>query len=227
MTYRLIYLKWITIHFRWVLTAAHCVKFYENRPEMIKIVAGDNNVRKKEPEEQHVNVCNVYNHPKYTKKPRILHDISLLKLCKDVKFTPFIQPIAVGRTVPNSGTVTVAGWGNTEEGGVGSSILKKVHLRIDRTLGCKHLPKSQICAGVMKGGHGSCQGDSGGPLSYVSNRKPYQIGVVSHGVGCARPKRPTVYTNVAYYRSWIVETMRKREDTLYQPPINSTLQTTL
>ena len=130
-----------------------------------------------------------------------------------------------GFTVPNSATVTVAGWGKIKEGGSSSSKLKKVHLKIDRnTGGCKNRPPTQICAGVLKGGQGSCQGDSGGPLSYVSKSKRYVIGVVSHGAGCARPKMPTIYTYVPYYRNWIAGIMRKRENTLDQSPLNSTLQ---
>jgi len=59
---------------------------------------------------------------------------------------------------------------------------------------------SMICAGnVAEGGVDACQGDSGGPL--VANDQ--LIGIVSWGVGCARPKLPGVYTEVAYYSDWI------------------------
>lgn len=50
----------------------------------------------------------------------------------------------------------------------------------------------------------ACQGDSGGPLvSY----KPsvVQVGVVSWGFGCADPKYPGVFSNIANAtaRAWI------------------------
>ena len=185
----------------------------------MKIVAGDNNAAKKEREEQHVHICNIYIHPKYTKKPTTLHDIALVKLCKDLTFTRYVRPILLpaGKfVVPNSANVIVAGWGHTKEDGVASAILQKVHLRKINLSACKKIysgiTKGQICAGVRKGGKDSCQGDSGGPLWYETNRKPYLIGAVSFGAGCARPNIPGVYTNVAHYRTWIGKIMRNKDN---------------
>lgn len=63
---------------------------------------------------------------------------------------------------------------------------------------------AQVCAGVPQGGRDTCQGDSGGPLVKIDvNGCPYQVGVVSWGVGCAREATPGIYTRVSAYRDWI------------------------
>lgn len=65
-------------------------------------------------------------------------------------------------------------------------------------------PATQICAGI--GGSDACQGDSGGPL--VLRRapgEPVQTGIVSWGMGCARPESPGVYMRVSAFAPWISE----------------------
>lgn len=54
-----------------------------------------------------------------------------------------------------------------------------------------------FCAGTL--GKDSCKGDSGGPV--VLNGK--QIGVVSFGYGCAKPKFYGIYTKVAFFTKYL------------------------
>nr|CAD7424304.1 unnamed protein product [Timema monikensis] len=61
------------------------------------------------------------------------------------------------------------------------------------------LVKGELCAGFIDGSGDACQGDSGGPLTCVG----YLAGLVSWGYGCATPGYPGVYTDVAYYKTWV------------------------
>jgi secreted trypsin-like serine protease len=62
----------------------------------------------------------------------------------------------------------------------------------------------QLCAGLEEGGKDSCQGDSGGPLvSYDRHGCPFQVGVVSWGVGCAGAHDYGIYTRVSYHADWL------------------------
>ena len=61
---------------------------------------------------------------------------------------------------------------------------------------------TQVCAGI--GGIDSCQGDSGGPLvARGGDGAVVQVGIVSWGLGCARPESPGIYTRTDAYAGWI------------------------
>jgi hypothetical protein len=51
----------------------------------------------------------------------------------------------------------------------------------------------------------SCQGDSGGPLFQIIENKSIIYGITSWGIGCASEQEPGVYTNVSYFKDWILE----------------------
>ena len=94
--------------------------------------------------------------------------------------------------------------------GSSSSVLLKVDLDIVTNAVCsvaegRAIFDSQVCAGVTGGGKDSCQGDSGGPLFTGTT----VFGIVSEGVGCARPGRYGIYTRTSNptINSWITSTV--------------------
>ena len=66
-------------------------------------------------------------------------------------------------------------------------------------------PEGLVCASAL--GKDSCQGDSGGPLMFGDRggRKARLVGIVSFGVGCARPGYPGAYTRVSCFLGWIAK----------------------
>ena len=121
----------------------------------------------------------------------------------------------------------ISGWGSTSEGG-GDTPDRLREARVPRVAdstcgqsdyyGTDFDPATMVCAGPAAGGVDTCQGDSGGPLAAStqdplpgSENDPSQwrlAGITSWGFGCARPKKPGVYTRVAApaIRDWILGT---------------------
>ena len=79
--------------------------------------------------------------------------------------------------------------------------------RCSKSYGRGRIHDSMLCAGQDRGGIDSCQGDSGGPMVCEFNGRWYLEGVVSWGVGCAKPKYFGVYAHVRYLKAWVLEKM--------------------
>ncbi|KAK2501129.1 hypothetical protein MC885_019676 [Smutsia gigantea] len=62
-----------------------------------------------------------------------------------------------------------------------------------------------VVCGYSTQGKDSCQGDSGGPLVFNFNSTWVQVGIVSWGIGCGRRGYPGVYTEVSFYKDWLID----------------------
>lgn len=174
-------------------------------------------------------------HPSYNPET-MSGDIAILRLARpvagDIPFLPLI-PDKLAKAVKPGEDVTVLGWGLQEERSTqqgkdgaadeevaasGSDELRTVTLPVVSNAKCNDAYKAltekpdtildeQVCAGVDRGGLDSCQGDSGGPLVAEVGGEKYLFGVVSWGIGCARPNVPGVYTRVAYHAEWLASKM--------------------
>lgn len=174
---------------------------------------GDHDIKKDDETTHHeYSVARIIRHKGFS--DQTLHsDIALLTLSKKVVYRDNVRPICLvsDDLVRYHGeNVTVAGWGSLSEAGRQPSTLQKVTLNVWENTQCagsygKSAPggiiKSMLCA--ASSGKDSCSGDSGGPLMHEKDGIVYQVGVVSWGIGCAKPEYPGVYTRVTALKNWI------------------------
>ncbi|MFN8847663.1 MAG: S1 family serine peptidase [Bdellovibrionales bacterium] len=194
----------------WVLTAAHCVG-----GSGFKVVVGLHNLKESQGSET-FRTTQVIPHPQYNRST-MDYDYALVKLNAKSTF----KPVAINETeisLPSSETTVdtvTAGWGYVKEGAWRlSDILQKVTVPLVPYEECNksyngEITERMLCAGLKEGGKDSCQGDSGGPLlvhDYVRD-EPVLAGVVSWGIGCARPEKYGVYSKVNAVTEWILNTI--------------------
>ena len=194
----------------WVLTAAHCV----TGTRQLKVVLGLHDQKNTQHAEM-IQSKRIIAHPSYN-SGTMDWDYALIQLERPSA----LQPIALNQGEididQDAYPTVVAGWGTTKEGSWGlPNLLQKVEVPLVTRAACNasasynnQITERMICAGYKTGGKDSCQGDSGGPLiAETPNRDRVLIGVVSWGIGCARPDKYGVYSNVKEAVSWIHTTM--------------------
>jgi secreted trypsin-like serine protease len=206
----------------WVLTAAHCLP--NTAATDLDVYVGSNVLPTGDGSSGsgiRSHVDDIIVHPAYDDATSD-NDIALLHLSGPV-------PADLGTAVVATpeldqlynfpqGDAVVIGWGHTTEGGNTTPTLRRVWVDVQDSAVCESnyqavIPSVEItdnmfCAGLAGGGKDSCQGDSGGFIGAPLGGGNYvQLGVVSWGVGCARPDLFGVYTRVGNYTDWIAEQM--------------------
>ncbi|XP_061876196.1 acrosin-like [Colius striatus] len=206
---------------QWVLTAAHCFQKARNITKW-RVVTGTTKLSQLGPEAQVRRIKRLLRHEGY-RRPRAENDIAVLELDQPIQCNEHVQlaclPQPQDVKVLELKTCYVAGWGSTVARSTRPKLPDvlqeaKVHL-IDTKLcnssqwytGAVH--SYNLCAGYPQGGIDTCQGDSGGPLACQDSHADYYwvVGVTSWGKGCAREKRPGIYTSTQHFYNWILEHM--------------------
>ncbi|XP_015237157.1 PREDICTED: transmembrane protease serine 9-like isoform X2 [Cyprinodon variegatus] len=206
------------INDQWVLTAAHCVQSLSTSPSLVTVYLGRQSQEGSNPNEVIRIVSHINIHPEYNFL-NDNNDIALLRLSEPVNFTDYISPVclAAPKSTFYSGVDSwVTGWGT-----IGSGVplpspknLMEVTVPVVGNRQCKcnygerTITENMICAGLQEGGKDSCQGDSGGPMVSKQGDRWIQAGIVSFGIGCARPEFPGVYARVSQYETWINSLIR-------------------
>ncbi|MCJ8744505.1 hypothetical protein PDJAM_G00119460 [Pangasius djambal] len=198
------------IRTRWVMTAAHCV----DRQRTWRVVLGDHDIYTHEGTEQYMSVSAVHIHPQWnTNNVAGGYDIALLRLSSDATLNSYVQLAALppsGQVLPNNNPCYITGWGRTQTGGQLSAKLKQAYLPVVDHQTCSSsswwgstVKTTMVCAGGYN--ESGCQGDSGGPLNCQVSGQYVVHGVTSFvsSLGCNTLRKPTVFTRVSAYISWI------------------------
>jgi trypsin len=197
---------------QWVLTAAHCVDnaIVMNNATRLDIVAGTLTYATGG---ERVKAEKIIVHDKWN-SGSFDFDAALIKLASPVKMGGVIALADESTSVPDGFDIRVSGWGATAEGAAGSAKLLRVDVPVVSKETCNKpeayngdITDSMLCAGKDAGGFDSCQGDSGGPAVAKLTENFTLVGVVSWGIGCARPLKYGVYTRVSVISKWATDVM--------------------
>ncbi|XP_055364997.1 elastase-1-like isoform X2 [Betta splendens] len=194
----------------WVMTAARCVYSHSS----FRVVLGDLILHSGHGTEQYRNVAKFYVHPEWNfNSISSGFDIALLRLSSEASVTAYVKPAPLppfGEVLPHGSPCYITGYGSTSTGGGGVSRMRQAHLPVVDHQTCTSsgwwgstVKTTMICAGG--GAASGCDGDFGGPLSCKVNNVWYVHGVASFvsGMGCNAPQKPTVFTRVSAYITWI------------------------
>ena len=197
----------------WVLTAAHCV--VNSTPDQIVAAVGMNRIGSGQG--QRLTVDRIVVHPRYgfDFAHDFAHDIALLHLTQPADAALVAPLTADSLALAAAGTMaTVVGWGALSEdnkAGWLSYDLQQVEIPIVSQEECAYamgrmVTENMLCAGYSEGGKDACHGDSGSPLMVPDGNGGWRLaGIVSFGIGCARPMFYGVYTRVSQYNDWLSE----------------------
>ncbi|EEC43990.1 predicted protein [Phaeodactylum tricornutum CCAP 1055/1] len=198
---------------RHVLTAGHCAVDNGNRDEGVYVGAyepfGEN-----PGVPFHFSLIQSHEvHPEFDNRLND-KDAAVLTLTSPVSTSLFppLQLAGPGFPIRDGDLLKIYGFGRVaEEDASAVETLQVAQVPYISSTRCSryhsNIRADMFCAGFLDGGVDACQGDSGGPAIRELDGIPYQVGIVSWGVGCARANHPGVYASVAYVHEWIRDTV--------------------
>jgi trypsin len=212
-----------------MLTAAHCsagipIQQFNPYASDTRVFLGRTDIRKSTAEEGgfEYRVTRIFNHPNYCDDGvRCNHenDIAVWQLTLTNNPTraranaiPTIGWNRISQSPFVNQVIVAAGWGATsEQGQVGSNVLKYTTIPIISRSSCSTMTREQISQNKLcalynpsrQAPTDTCAGDSGSVIFAYSSGRPVAMGITSYGEGCARQGKPGVYTRVSIYSSWI------------------------
>ncbi|KAL4617276.1 granzyme K-like [Arapaima gigas] len=202
---------------QWVLTAAHCKKFFKGSLKYVTAVLGAHALSEKEGKGAHrvgIEGCHIL--PTYSEKSKT-GDIMLLKLQQKIKDkTVKVQNLPKsGKDIPPGTACKIAGWGvTTSQSKTASDQLQEAEVYVvDREL-CNcfynnnpYIHEKLLCARNTVTGADTCMGDSGGPLLC---KKDLVAVVMGGGSPCGNPKKPGIYSRLTGETlTWISSVIKK------------------
>ncbi|NXB22806.1 ACRO protein, partial [Rhagologus leucostigma] len=167
---------------RWVLTAAQCFNGAGSVLEW-KVVIGATDLTQPGPKAEVFQVKRILVHQSY-EASTAWNNIALLELDQPVDCSDYIQLACVpgsSLAVPELKTCYIAGWRAAPDSGPGPALAAA--------------PDPSLPA----------QGDIGGPLVCKDDDDDnfWLVGLASWGKGCARARRPGIFTSTQHFRAWI------------------------
>uniref|UniRef100_A0A3Q2DT94 pancreatic elastase II n=1 Tax=Cyprinodon variegatus TaxID=28743 RepID=A0A3Q2DT94_CYPVA len=193
----------------WVLTAAHCIG-----SRTYRVYLGKHDLTANEAGSVAISPTKIIVHPNWDSY-NIRNDIALIKLSSPATLSSSITPACLptsGEILPDKAPCYVTGWGRLWTGGPIADIMQQALLPVVSYSTCSRsdwwgtlVTNNMICAGG-DGEVASCNGDSGGPLNCRNSDGSWDVhGIVSFGssLGCNYPKKPSVFTRVSAYSSWM------------------------
>ncbi|XP_077196671.1 acrosin-like isoform X2 [Paroedura picta] len=200
---------------RWVVTAAHCFlqkKFLEHW----KLIIGATQLSQPGDFVQERTIKNLVEHELYSRR-RSLNDIALMELSAPVNCSDYIQPACLPDEDVDVSSLThcyVSGWGvmDMSKPTETADIMQEARVNLISLDICNstewyngRIHYNNLCAGYEEGGIDSCQGDSGGPLTCREARSErfWVVGVTSWGNGCAKVRKPGVYSSTQQFLDWV------------------------